>query len=121
MELREFDDVATGVVLCAIDDAICHEGLLKHAILQLQTNFENAGKQANKTWMGRLDKVARVIWPRFRVQTMPNLHLSGVLPRDPNVKFSKQFIDSARIDGWKSVNYLPLVSLLHSNKRICCS
>ena len=101
MELREFDDVATGVVLCAIDDAICHEGLLKHAILQLQTNFENAGKQANKTWMGRLDKVARVIWPRFRVQTMPNLHLSGVPPRDPNVKLLKQSANSARIENWK--------------------
>ena len=89
------------MALRAIDGAICHEGFHKNAILQLQTNFENAGKQANKTWMGRLDKVARVIWPRFRVQTMPNLHLSGVPPRDPNVKLLKQSANSARIENWK--------------------
>ena len=66
-ELREFDDMATGMALRAVDDAICHGGLLKKAILQLQSNFENAGSKANKTWMGRLQKTVRVTWPRFKV------------------------------------------------------
>ena len=78
VELRELDDMATGMSLRAIDDAMCHEGLLKKAILQLQRNFENAGRKACKTWMGRLIHIVRVTWPNFRVVTMPTLRLSGV-------------------------------------------
>ena len=70
-------------------------GYLKNAILQLQSNFENAGSKANKTWMERLQKTVRVTWPRSRVYTMPDLQLSGVPPRDPGVKLSKRFASSA--------------------------
>ena len=101
MELRELDDMATGMALSAIDDAICHEGLLKRAILQLQRNFENAGRKACKTWMGRLIHVVRVTWPNFRVVTMPSLRLSGVPPRDPGVKLSKHISRSAWGVNWK--------------------
>ena len=66
-ELRELDDMATGMPLRAVGDALCHGWLLKNAILQLQSNFENAGSKANKTWMGRLQKTVRVTWPRFKV------------------------------------------------------
>ena len=59
VELRELDDMATGMALRAVDDAICHRGLLKKAIIQLQLNFENAGQNASKTWMGRLLTVTR--------------------------------------------------------------
>ena len=52
-------DMATGMALRAVDDAICHRGLLKKAIIQLQLNFENAGQNASKTWMGRLLTVTR--------------------------------------------------------------
>ena len=100
-ELREFDDMATGMALRAVDDAICHGGLLKKAILQLQANFENAGSKANKTWMGRLQKTVRVTWPRFKVYTMPDLQLSGVPPRDPGVKLTKHFASSAWLVNWK--------------------
>ena len=96
-ELRELDDMA----LRAVDDAICHGGLLKKAILQLESNFENAGSKANKTWMGRLQKTVRVTWPRFRVYTMLDLQLSGVPPRDPGVKLSKHFSSSAWHANWK--------------------
>ena len=95
LELRELDDIATGMALRAVDDAICHGGLLKKAILQLESNFENAGSKANKTWMGRLQKTVRVTWPRFRVYTVPYLQLSGVPPRDPGVKLLKHFASSA--------------------------
>ena len=40
VKLRELDDVATGMALRVIDDAINHGGLLKDAIIQVQRNFE---------------------------------------------------------------------------------
>ena len=101
LELRELDDMATGMALRAIDDAICHGGLLKKAILQLQLNFENAGRKANKTWMGRRHTIVRATWPRFRVLTIPNLQLSGVPDREPGVKLSKHFSYSAWLVNWK--------------------
>ena len=60
MELRELHGMATGMALRAIEDAICHRGLLRKAILQLQRTFENAGRKACMTWMGRLVHVVRV-------------------------------------------------------------
>ena len=100
-ELRELDDMATGMALRAIDDAISHGGLLKKAILQLQSNFENAGRKANKTWMGRLHTIVRATWPRFRVITFPNLQLCGVPDREPGVKLSKHFSCAAWLANWK--------------------
>ena len=101
LELRELGGMATSMALRAIDDAICHGGLLKKAILQLQLNFENAGRKANKTWMGRLHTIVRATWPRFRVLTLPNLQLSGVPDREPGVKLSKHFSYSAWLVNWK--------------------
>ena len=110
-ELRELDDMATGMALRAIDDAICHGGLLKKAIIQMQLNFENAGRKANKIWMGRLHTIVRATWPRFRVLTLPNLQLSGVPDREPGVKLSKHFSCSAWLVNWKkrqlSLSHLP--------------
>ena len=93
--------MATGMAIRAIDDAICQGGLLKKAILQLQQNFENAGRKARKTWMGRFIHVVRVTWPNFRILTMPTLRLSGVPPREPDVKLSKHFSRSAWGVNWK--------------------
>ena len=101
-ELRELDDMATGMALRAIDDAISHGGLLRKAILQLHANFESAGTKASKTWMGRLQKIIRVTWPRFQVHTMPDLRLFGIPPREPGVKLSNHFSSSAWLGKLKN-------------------
>ena len=99
--MRELEDMATGMAIRAIGDANRHGGLLRKANFQLQTNFENACPRASKTWMGRSHKALRVIWPRFRVHTMPDLQLSGVPPREPGVKLSKHFSSSAWHANWE--------------------
>ena len=91
------------------------------SILQLQTNFENAGPRANKTWMGRLHKAVRVIWPRFRMHTVPDLQLSGDPPRDPGVKLAKHFSSSAWHANWKNGKHLcSTIRRLPINKIVCC-
>ena len=89
------------MALRAIVDAKRHGGLFEKAIFQLQRNFENADQSARKTWMGRLTNVVRKTWPRFRVETFPSFHLSGVPPWDPSIKISKHFTESTWIANWK--------------------
>ena len=52
VELREIDDVVTGTAFRAVDDAINHEGLLKKAILHLQTNSRMPARKRAKLWWG---------------------------------------------------------------------
>ena len=90
----ELDDEAESRALRILRDAERHGGLLARAVRQLQVNCRAAGRQAGSTWMGRLRRRVRQVWPNFRVELRPSLHLVGV-PQDG--KISRKYV----IDKWQ--------------------
>ena len=95
--LRELDVEAESRAVRILADAGIHGGLLARAVRQLQRNYETAGRQAGRTWMGRLRTVVRKVWPNFTLVCNPEVSLQGVPTFSQGNNLPKQYI----ADTWQ--------------------
>ena len=100
IKLRELDTEALASSLRAVQDACESGGLLGRAVQQLHANWASAGRSSGATWMGRLLKATRKVWPEFRVSCHP-LEITGTPSRCASTPIAKAFIDDACIHLWK--------------------
>ena len=98
--LRELDTEAQASSLRAVQDACERGGLLGRAVQQLHENWTAAGRSAGSTWMGRLVKNTRKVWPEFRVSCHP-LAIEGTPALCSSRPIAKVFIDDTWIRLWK--------------------
>ena len=98
--LRELDTEAQASSLRAVQDACERGGLLGRAVQQLHENWIAAGRSAGSTWMGRLVKNTRKVWPEFRVSCHP-LAIEGTPALCSSRPIAKVFIDDSWIRLWK--------------------
>ena len=100
--LRELDVEAESRALRILSDATVHGGLLARAVRQLQRNYENSGRSAQHTWMGRLRKIVRKVWPNFTVVRTPALALRGVPTFASGNNLPKQYMVDSWQQSWSS-------------------
>ena len=101
VNIKELDVEAESRALRALQDAVSHGGLLARAVIQLQLNFEHAGKNGSKTWMGKLLKSIRKTWPRFRVRIAPVFELCGIPTFPPEKSLQQTYITETGSLNWK--------------------
>jgi len=107
--MRELDTEAQASSLRAVQDACERGGLLGRAVQQLHANWSSAGRGAGATWMGRLLKVTRKVWPEFRISCHP-LAITGAPPQCASRPIAKLYINDCWIRLWKERQ----ISLLQS-------
>ena len=100
IDMRELDTEAQASSLRAVQDACEREGLLGRAVQQLHANWSTAGRSAGSTWMGRLLKVTRKVWPEFRISCHP-LEITGTPALCASRPIAKVFIEDSRIYLWR--------------------
>ena len=98
--MRELDTEAQASSLRAVQDACERGGLLGRAVQQLHANWSSAGRSAGATWMGRLLKATRKVWPEFRISCHP-LAITGAPPQCASRPIAKVYIDDSWVRLWK--------------------
>ena len=98
--MRELDTEAQASSLRAVQDACERGGLLGRAVQQLHANWSSAGRGAGATWMGRLLKVTRKVWPEFRISCHP-LAITGAPPQCASRPIAKLYINDCWVRLWK--------------------
>ena len=97
IQARELDVDAESRAVRVIHEAIQNGGFLERAIRQLHRNFLKAGRTANQTWMGQVHRMARKVWPRFKLLRHPSLKLVGIPCNGSSSEVAKSYI----ADSWK--------------------
>ena len=96
--VNELDVEAESRALRILRDAEQKGGLLERAVKQMHANYRKAGRQAGGTWLGRIQKRVRRVWPSFRLEVDPSLRLLGI-PEDG--KISRKYLIATWQQNWQ--------------------